>query len=110
LPHFILSKAQLLQNLAFQILLLWYPRAKVLGFFDLLNSKQKKIARPEFSCFGFAFFTFPTGKVLEWGKKFDFGILMDSRVLRSPESKKVVFTKCLSVVCRANKNDSFGPI
>jgi len=49
------------------------------------------------------------------GQKFDIGILMDLHVLRSPESKKVFFTKCLSVVrrlssVRANKNDSFGPI
>jgi len=40
------------------------------------------------------------------GQKFDFGILMDLHVLRSPESKKkCFFTKCLSVVRRLS-----GPI
>jgi len=53
-------------------------------------------------------FYFPDRGSLGMGQKFDFGIL-DVHVLRSTESKKVVFTKWLSSV-RANKNGSYGSI
>jgi len=54
-------------------------------------------------------FYFPDRGSLGMGQKFGFGILVDLHVLRSTESKKVAFTKCLSSV-RANKDDSYGPI
>ena len=44
-------------------------------------------------------FYFPDRESLGMGQNFDFGILVDLHVLRSTESKKVFFTKCLSVVC-----------
>jgi len=51
------------------------------------------------------YFYFPDRESLGMWQNFDFGILMDSHVLRSAASKIVVFTKRLSSV-RANKNDS----
>ena len=50
----------------------------------------------------FSLLTFPTGKSLGMGQKFDFGILMDLHVLRSTESKSVFYKMS---VCRLS-----GPI
>ena len=62
----------------------WFP-----GYFYLKQLSKVLIS----------YFYFPDRESLGMGPKFDFGILVDLHVLRSTESKKVVFTKCLSVVC-----------